>query len=60
MATYTVHYEVRKRGALGIFERATRTVEAADSAEARERVREMLQAEGWETRFPLGHTVAKS
>lgn len=50
MAKYSVPFETRKRGAIGIFETRTYTVEADDEERAREAAFASAQAEGYETR----------
>ena len=50
MAKYSVPFETRTRGAIGIFETRTYTVDADDEEKAREAAFAQAQAEGYETR----------
>lgn len=49
---YRVNYEVRNRGAQGIFWMAAFTVKADSPAEATRKAMEQAHKEGYETRFP--------
>jgi hypothetical protein len=51
---WRVVYETRKRGAIGEFDSTIREVEADSSQDATSKAFDMLQAEGLETRSPLG------
>jgi hypothetical protein len=51
--TWSVVYEARRQGAIGIFDTQQRTVSAVDKETARAAAREQLNAEGYETRNPV-------
>lgn len=53
MAKFTVRIEVRKRGAIGIFENVERTTDADYAAAALRAVQVQLNQEGLETRNPI-------
>ena len=48
-----VFYEVRQRGAIGLFAGRVVSVNADSRALALEQALNLLHDEGWETRFPL-------
>ncbi len=52
MPKFTVSYETRQQGAIGIFEIRKVTVMADTPAKALEPARLQLNQEGYETRFP--------
>ena len=48
-----VRYEVRPRGAIGLFASKAMSVSASSEEDALKQVFDALHEEGWETRFPL-------
>lgn len=53
MKNYSVTFEARKSGAIGIFYPLTRTVAAPDAETATRYAMRTLHAESYETRFPI-------
>ena len=50
---YEVIYEARKHGSIGKFSHVSRIISASSVRLAKDEVFNMLQEEGYETRFPI-------